>query len=234
MNRGGALLVVGLVCSLAAVGALVREHEPRVSHVESFTIPRHVYKVADRIDSKEKNECWYFHVVVNDRKARALDPLSASIELYSGSTLQKRLELGAAALVSERAVTFKKNAGLDESFDLRQHFCEPAALSIDRVRYRLELRAPGGKTFRETIEIPILVYVQKTKLIFPIRGNFVVTNGNVVEGGHHEWSQLFAYDIIGLDPQLAMVTAGDGRSSPRRAASSRIAGTTFRTTSRPA
>jgi hypothetical protein len=173
------------------------------------TVPRHVYKVPDRLDSKEKNECWYFHVVVEDSRGRALDPMSAVIELYAGPKLRKRSELGAEALNSQRGLTFKKNAALDESFDLRQHFCEPADLAIDRVRYRLELRTSEGAKIGGTIEIPILTYVQKTKLVFPLRGNFVVVNGTVVEGGHHEWSQNFAYDIVGLDPHMALV-AGEG------------------------
>jgi hypothetical protein len=173
------------------------------------TIPRHVYKVVDRVDAKEKNECWYFHVVVDDTRTPARDPMSASVTLYSGPTVRKKLEFGAEALSSQRAVTFKKNAGIVESFDLRHHFCEPVALSIDRVRYELELGVPSGKKIRASVEIPILTYIQKTRLVFPIKGNFVVTNGNVAEGGHHEWSQQFAYDILGLDPHLAMIT-GEG------------------------
>ena len=63
----------------------------------------------DRLDSKEKNECWYFHVVVDDSRGRALDPVSAVIELYAGPKLRKRSELGAEALNSQRGLAFKKN-----------------------------------------------------------------------------------------------------------------------------
>jgi hypothetical protein len=165
--------------------------------------------MVDRIDSKEKNECWYFHLVVQDEQKRALNPRSASIKLRSGSTVHMTLDLGADVLSSQRGLSFRKNAGMDESFDLRHHFCAPADPSIDRVSYELELGTSDGKKRRKSIEIPIRTYVQKAKLIFPLRGNFVITNGNVVEGGHHEWSQHFAYDIIGLGPHFELIV-GEG------------------------
>jgi murein DD-endopeptidase MepM/ murein hydrolase activator NlpD len=186
--------------------ASAQQAEAQAADVVLTTIPRHVYKVVDRMDLKEKSECWYFHVVVRGKQTRSLDPMSAAIRLYSGATVHKELMLRADALNSQLGVTFKKHAGLDEVFDLRHHFCESQALSIDRILYELEVRASDGRTIRTSIDIPVRTYAQKVKLVFPVRGNFVVTNGNVVEGGHHEWSQHFAYDIIGLGPHLDILT----------------------------
>jgi hypothetical protein len=179
------------------------------SDVSLTTIPRQVYKTADRLDTKEKNECWYFRVVVQDRSSRELKPTSVVITLYSGPTVMKIEELRGAALSGQTSVSFTKNAGLEETFDLGHHFCEPAVSAIDRLRYELEVEAPDDKKLKRSIEVPLLSYVQKSKLIFPIKGNFVVVNGNVIEGGHHEWSQQFAYDIVGLDAHGAVIT-GEG------------------------
>lgn len=179
------------------------------SDVSLSTIPRQVYKTTDRLDTKEKNECWYFRVVVLDRSSRELKPTAVVITLYSGPTVVKIVELRAAALNGQTSVSFTKNSGLVESFDLGHHFCEPAASAIDRLRYELEVEAPDDKKLKRSIEMPLLSYVQKTKLNFPIKGSFIVVNGNVIEGGHHEWSQQFAYDIVGLGKHLEMLK-GEG------------------------
>ena len=211
----GALSLVVVLCTVSSAIVLAtqddqaKRRKAQAQEVVLSTIPRHVYKVVDQVDAKEKNECWYFHLVVDDTRMPARDPLSALITLFSGSTVRKGLDLSAEALSSQRALSFKKHAGIDEAFDLRHHFCEPAALAIDKVRYELEFGAPNGKKRRKSVEIPILTYIQKAKLVFPLKGNFVVMNGNVVEGGHHEWSQQFAYDIVGLDAHGGVVT-GEG------------------------
>ena len=93
----------------------------------------------------------------------------------------------------------------EEVFDFRHRFSEPVALAIDRLVYTLELATPDGKRIERTLEIPVSIYVQKTKLLFPLRGEFIVVNGNVTDEGHQEWSQQFAYDIAGLGPHLELV-----------------------------
>ena len=121
--------------------------------------------------------------------------------------------LGEAALAALRAITFEKHAGLDEGFDLSMHFREPAVLAIDRVRVELTLRTALGAVLTTALTVPIESYVQKTRLIFPVRGNLLVLNGNVVEGGHHEWSQHYAYDVAGLGTHLEMLRGGGAANS---------------------
>lgn len=173
-------------------------------------VPRHVYKVADALDTKEKSEVWYFQLVVDDA-AKPSRPASETIELFSGTRMVSSTRLTGDALEAIRGRNLSTRSGLNESFDLRHHFREPAALAIDRIHYQLEVAdSLDGNTSTQSIDIPVRTYAQKTKLIFPIRGNFIVTNGNVTEGGHHEWSQFFAYDIIGLGPHYEWIVSGDG------------------------
>jgi murein DD-endopeptidase MepM/ murein hydrolase activator NlpD len=177
------------------------------------TIPTRVFKVPDSLDSKEKGECWYFHVVVRDAKGRDLQPESATIKMMAKSAERASVTLGAEALKALRGTTFTKNAGIDEAFDVRHHFCEPAVLGIDRLQYALEVgeapsasmpqpKAAGHRPVQLSLDIPLSAYAQKVKLMFPLKGNFMVANGRVTEGGHHEWSQNFAYDILALGPTL--------------------------------
>jgi murein DD-endopeptidase MepM/ murein hydrolase activator NlpD len=178
-----------------------------------FTIPRHVFKEPDRVDVKEKQECFYFHLVVRDVAGRTLAPQSATLRYYSGSAERQTVTLSAEALKTLQGENLTKYSGLEESFDLRHHVCAPAALSIDRVSYTLDLGGAGKKPIRQTLEIPVATYPQRVKLTFPLKGNFIVANGTVLEGGHHEWSQMFASDIVALGPNYnALATGGEKNS----------------------
>lgn len=201
-----------LATILGCNGVQGEELKAKTQDVVLSTIPRHVYKVLDRLDSQEKSECWYFHLIVQDKQSRTLEPLTASIMLYSGSSVREKLDFDATALRGRKHVSLGNNAGIDEAVDLSHHFCEPATLAIDRLRYELELGGSNLHKTRASIEIPVRRYFQKTKLVFPIKGNFIVVNGSVTEGGHHERSQLFAYDIVPLGPHLDMIT-GQGTNN---------------------
>ena len=181
--------------------------------VSVFTIPRHVWKEPDRVDVKEKQECFYFHLVVRDLANRKLDPVAATLRFYSGSAERKTVTLSAEALKALRGNNLTNYSGLEESFDLRHHMCEPAALAIDRVTYNLDLGGAGKKPIRQTLEIPVATPTQRVKLTFPLKGNFLVANGTVLEGGHHEWSQMFASDILALGPNYNALATPGGKNT---------------------
>jgi murein DD-endopeptidase MepM/ murein hydrolase activator NlpD len=61
-----------------------------------------------------------------------------------------------------------------------------------------------------SLEVPLAVYAQKTRLVFPLRGDFMVVTGHVsAPQGHEERSQLYAYDVVGLGSRLELLS-GDG------------------------
>jgi hypothetical protein len=180
--------------------------------VSLFTIPRTVYKMPDHLDAKEKQECFFFHLVVRDIAGRALQPRGATLRLYAGAVERQSVTFSGEALQALRGVNFTSNAGLEETFDLRHHLCAPVTLAVDRVAYTLDL---GGtkKPLRATLDVPVETYTQRVKLHFPLKGNFLVANGTVLEGGHHEWSQMFASDILALGPTYnALISDGEKNS----------------------
>jgi murein DD-endopeptidase MepM/ murein hydrolase activator NlpD len=178
------------------------EHHSEPYEVSLATIPLRVYKENDGVETTGASESFVFNVVVKERWGRALEPKSASIEFYSGASRLKTVELAAAALKAVRKVTFQNLAAQEEVFDLQHYFSEPVALHVDRLVYNLELTTRDGQTVSKSLEIPVTVYEQKTKLIFPLKGAFVVAGGHDFNEEHKgEWSQQYAYDILPLGPR---------------------------------
>ncbi|MDQ3817883.1 MAG: M23 family metallopeptidase, partial [Acidobacteriota bacterium] len=181
------------------------DHKNEPYEVSLSTIPLHVYKENDGVESTGATESWVFNLLVKEKWGRALEPIRATIELYSGAIRVKSLELSAAALNSARKVTYQALAAQDEVFDLAHYFSEAVALHIDKLVYNIELVTPKGQTLRESLEIPVKTYEQKTKLIFPLKGEFIVAAGHDFNEEHKsEWSQQYAYDIAGLGPHLEL------------------------------
>jgi hypothetical protein len=182
-------------------------------HVSLYTIPRRVYKENDGVDKPGPTESWVFNVLVSEGSNLPLEPRSATIEFYAGRNLIKTVQLSAAALNSVRGVTFKgetpeefsakRFAAQEESFDLRHRFSEPAALHVDRLVYDLKLATPRGKLIEKRLTIPVSDYVQRTKLIFPLKGAFTVLNGHVADQGHQEWSQTSPTTLQGWGRTLS-------------------------------
>ncbi|HYM81279.1 MAG TPA: M23 family metallopeptidase [Candidatus Limnocylindria bacterium] len=170
------------------------------------TIPRRVFRV-DESGGAGPSQAIVFNVVVAERNGRRLEPRSASVELHSGTERVKTITFSAAALRALEGITFERRAGVAEIFDLRHQFSEPSAPAIDRVVYHLELRGPVGRSMRETLTIPVTEYRPATRLVFPLKGSFLVTNGHTFDrvAGHHEWSQQYAYDVMGLGERGELV-----------------------------
>jgi murein DD-endopeptidase MepM/ murein hydrolase activator NlpD len=185
--------------SLFANPVAAHAHDPY--EITLATIPNHVYKENDGVGEKGKTESWVFNVVVKEKYGRQLQAESATIECYAGKDLVESEQLSKAALAAVRRISFGGLAAQEEVFDLRHHFSEPLEPAIDKMVYKLELATPAGEKLTQELEIPVAEYAQKTKLIFPIKGNFMVAAGHDFNEAHKgEWSQHYAYDIIGLGP----------------------------------
>jgi murein DD-endopeptidase MepM/ murein hydrolase activator NlpD len=177
------------------------EHGGEPYEISLKTIPLRVYKENDGVDSTGASESFVFNVLVKEKWGRALEPKAATIEFYSGANRVKTVEMEAAALKAVRKVTYQNFAAQEEVFDLQHYFSEPVALHVDKLVYNLELTTRQGETVSKSLEIPVTDYVQKTKLIFPLKGTFVVAGGHDFNEEHKgEWSQQYAYDILALGP----------------------------------
>jgi murein DD-endopeptidase MepM/ murein hydrolase activator NlpD len=182
------------------------QHRSEPYEISLATIPLRVYKENDGVDSAGTSESFVFNVLVKEKWGRILEPKAATIEFYSGANRVKTLELSAAALKAVRKVSYQAMAAQEEIFDLQHYFSEPLALHVDKLVYNLELTTRQGETVRRSLEIPVTSYAQKTKLIFPLKGEFVVAAGHDFNEDHKgEWSQQYAYDIVGLGPHYEII-----------------------------
>jgi hypothetical protein len=188
------------------------------------TIPEHVYKENDGMWSTgwqrfwgipfPPTESWLFNVTVNEKCGRHLEPTSASLESYSGDNRITSVNYSADALRSMQKFPVARFSPVPEIFDLRYYTSESTLLKIDRLVYKLELKAADGATVETSEDIPLQYYHQKAKLIFPIRGNFMVMNGHeFYELAHkYERSQHYAYDIVGLGPNFELTKTSGTKS----------------------
>src|SRR5947209_1491040 len=182
------------------------EHKSEPYEVSLSTIPLHVYKENDGVERAGATESFVFNILVKEKWGRSVEPSKATIEFYAGANRVKSLELSETALKAVRKVSYQSLAAQDEVFDLAHHFSEMVALYIDKLVYNLELTTPQGQTLRKSLEIPVSVYAQKTRLTFPLKGEFVVAAGHDFNEEHKmEWSQQYAYDIIGLGPRYEII-----------------------------
>src|SRR5262245_58902716 len=187
---------------MLAVALFLVSAQPELS---ISTSPRHVYKENNGRDLKGKTESFVFRLVVRGADAQAEEPVGASVELRAGQRIVKSIQLSGDALTALREKPGKLSADADALYALKLAFDEPVAEKIDRVVIRLD-----SKEGAASLEVPVLEYGQKTKLVFPLRGDFMVVTGHVTAlQGHEERSQLHAYDVVGLGPHLELLT-GDG------------------------
>jgi murein DD-endopeptidase MepM/ murein hydrolase activator NlpD len=184
------------------VAASVSAAQPDLS---VSTSPRHVYKENDGRDLKGNTESFVFRLVVRAADAEAAEPIGATVDLRAGQRTVKSIRLSGDALASLREKLGKFSADADALYALRLGFNEPVAERIDHVAIRLDSKGSSA-----SLDVPVTEYVQKTKLVFPLRGDFMVVTGHVTAPqGHQERSQLYAYDILGLGSHFELLT-GDG------------------------
>jgi len=161
------------------------------------TIPQNIYKESYEMPLTEG---WIFNLLVKEKHGRAIKPEYANIELYCDKRRLKNMEFSGEALEAIRGTRFFGLALKREVFDLRHSLSEPSSLKVNRMVYNLELSTAKGKKIRKTLEIPVSCHEQKTKLIFPLTGNFLAFCHEKME-----WSQWYAIDVIPLSPKLEIV-----------------------------
>jgi murein DD-endopeptidase MepM/ murein hydrolase activator NlpD len=181
------------------------------------TWPHRIYKENDGLLEPATTESFVFNLLVKENQNRPLDPLRARLEFYTAEDKVHVLELSRKALDAIRGVSIATREPPDredEVFDLRHHFSLPISLSADRLVYELVLIQAGGREVRRKLEIPLLRYEQKTKLIFPVKGKFITGFGHDFNEPHSNGrSQHFAYDILGTGPHWE-VTRNGGAANP--------------------
>ena len=169
--------------------------------VSLSTIPNHVYKTAVSDDA----EGWVINILVQEAHNEPVVAQSARVDLSAADRVLETHTYTAEALTSLQHQRFTKINAQAEVFDLNFRFTEPTASKIDMVRFRIVFSAPGGASTERMLAVPVQVYQQRTNLIFPIKGDFTILVGNVIDYGHDEWSQFYAYDIAPLGPHGELI-----------------------------
>jgi hypothetical protein len=177
------------------------------------TIPRRVYKENDGVVESDVTESFIFSLIVKEKRDNSAEPIRARLEFYSAGRLVTVAEFSRKALDAIRSVSFRRGfIQEEETFDLRHHFSVPMALGVDRLVYRLTLTGSYGRVSK-VLEIALLRYEQKTRLFFPIKGKFLVVQGDDFNEPHSRaWSQQFAYDIVIVGPNYE-VAKNEGRAN---------------------
>ncbi len=153
-----------------------------------------------------------FNLLVKERQYRTIDPSSARVEFNSSGDRVHVIELSRKAPEAIRSVSIatREPDKEDEVFDFRHYLSLPLNLAVDRLDYELLVRHPGNSgEIRTRLEIPLSRYEQRTKLIFPIKGKFLVGLGHDFNEPHSDGlSQHFAYDILGTGPHWEITRNG--------------------------
>ncbi len=176
-------------------------------------VPTRVYKVDD--PGNTGTSSFVFDVAVIAPTDTALAPIAATVELSSGRSTVERQEWTTERLAKIKGVHYRilpntpiasprRMFTLPEAFDLHFYFRCPQALGVDSAEVRVTVADRKGRQAEQALRIPVQYYQQKTTLIVPFRGNGVVGQDWITNGGHGggrggDYGTDFATDLRGLD-----------------------------------
>jgi murein DD-endopeptidase MepM/ murein hydrolase activator NlpD len=181
-------------------------------------VPAVVYKVDD--PGGARTSSFVFDVAVLCSTDCTLTPKAAQVELSSGGAIVEREAWTTAMLAQVQTIRYRIEPNtpfasptraftLPEAFDVRFYFRDPRALAVDSATVRLTVADAKGRSAEQVLRIPIRSYQQKTSLTFPFRGNGVVGQDYITNGGHGGYWNTFALDLRGLDQNGGEVSNAD-------------------------
>jgi hypothetical protein len=188
------LFAAGAAAGLAACAATAAE----VSPLRLITRPQRVFRIADL--PRERTEAWFVFVIAEAASASHPPPTRLSLSYFSGADEVARSEHWGAALAAMVVQGLPAPANTFWPFGLRVISRQPAAANIDRMRVRLAFDAAAPVE----ADVAVNTYAQRTELIFPFRGNGIVTQAGAANGGHRNGSGQFAIDAMGLSENYAV------------------------------
>ena len=220
---GRVLLLVALAFSFAVQASWASQPDFRLQ-----VVPAIVYKVDD--PGNTRTSSFVFDIAVICSTDCVLTPISASVELSNGRSLVERQEWATERLTKIKGVSYRilpdtpvasprRMFTLPEAFDLHFYFRCPQALAVESADVRVRVADGKGRWAEQMLRIPIQYYQQKTSLIVPFRGNGIVGQDWVTNGGHGGghggvYGSDFAIDVRGLDENYAeQKNGGDENAS---------------------
>ncbi len=188
----------GVLPQVAACAAQDAVAAPGVLRL--ITRPQRVFKIADL--PRERTEAWFAFTIAESPIEVQLEPTRLAITYSSGGVETSRVEYWGEALRAMIVRGLPAPQGAFWPFGLRLISRQPAAANIDRMRVSVAFEnAPPLEG-----DIAINTYTQRADLIFPFRGNGIVTQASAANGGHRNGSGQFAIDAMGLSENYAVQT----------------------------
>ena len=215
----------------AAIAGTATAFLTRGAHARSAAVPRTSVGAANSLElsvqptrvfkrTSDQNrlrvEYWLFNLVLRSPSQDKPVLRSLAVEGLSNGQVVRSTTWTAQALaqfnlIGAAPLPAKAGGWIVAAFNVGDDV--PVALAIDSVHYVLELDGGHGRQRLEAT-IPLETYVQKTHLVFPFRGNGMITQGGAWNDGHRNRSGMFAIDAIGLtDLYAAMNEEGDASRS---------------------
>ena len=195
--------------------ASVRASSPAVRLV---TIPTKIYFTTS--NAKEALDGSIFFLVVETTGAAEIQPLALDLTFRRGSTILKRERFSPQALekIDVRGIPPTRLYPASEAAQrrwphaFRLALALPAEIGADNIDVRLSWTA-GSATAVASESLAFQTYDQKTPLIFPFRGNGIISAAGALFGGHRNRSGLYAIDALGLNPTYGpMISSADDDS----------------------
>jgi murein DD-endopeptidase MepM/ murein hydrolase activator NlpD len=201
-----------------------RDHFADPVQLRLATLPEHIYKEPeDRFTPGDQrywgmyfypSEGWTLDLVVKELHGRYLEPEHAHADFFAGGQRMGSQDWQGPALLALRRYPIARFTPLGEIYGFRLNFNAPRGEKIDRISFSYQGKAADGKTYSASLEIPLTFYEQKTRLIFPMKGKFMVMSGHEYYENEHKYerSQQFGFDIVALGPNFEFATH-DGATS---------------------
>lgn len=199
--------VLGGAAALASVGAVAcASAQALASRLRLISRPQRIFKIADL--PRERTEAWFAHLIAESDTEIALMPTRLMVSYFAGGSEVSRVEHWGEAL---RAITMqglpapRSQPPVYWPVGIRLISRQPSGALVDRMRIVLQFeQAPPLEG-----EFAVNTYTQRADLIFPFRGNGIVTQGGAANGGHRNGSGQFAVDAMGLDERYAVQTGAN-------------------------
>ena len=183
--------------------------------LELLVQPTRVFKrTSDQ--NRLRTEYWLFNLMLRSPSQDKPELASLIVNgLSQGQVVRTTVWTARAVatsnLLAAAPMSAKEGGWLVAAFNIGDEI--PVALGVDGVHCVLEFEGMHGRQRLEAT-VQLESYEQKTSLVFPFKGNGMITQGGAWNDGHRNRSGMFAIDAIGLSGLYAAMTAnGDASRS---------------------
>lgn len=183
------------------------------------TSPEQVYFVT--ANAKEQLQGSIVTLIVEEPAGQSSTPLYLDLIFKSsGATIQSQRLLAPAlqavdnpSLPPTRLHSVESAKHFRWPHAYRIMMAIPAKAAVDAIEARLTVQRDGNAVVLTTI-VPVRAYEQKTPLIFPFKGEGVISQGGALESGHRNRSGLYAIDALALSSTYGPMRAAEADNNP--------------------